>query len=79
VLVALNHHALALNMEDLKPGGIIMLHVTPGYALPSVPEAATIAKSGAAARVAVSKSTIETKHVASSTKLDLQHPDVSSQ
>src|SRR6202030_4148573 len=36
-------------------------------ALPSVPEAATTAKSGTAAQVAVSKLSIETKHVASST------------
>jgi hypothetical protein len=48
-------------------------------ALPSVPEAATTAKSGTAAQVAVSKLSIETKHVASSTKLDPEHPDVSSQ
>jgi 2-oxoglutarate ferredoxin oxidoreductase subunit alpha len=33
VLVALNHHGLALNMEDLKPGGIV-LHVTPGWRFP---------------------------------------------
>src|ERR1700675_4586360 len=33
VLVALNHHGLALNMEDLKPGGIV-LHVTPGWQFP---------------------------------------------
>src|SRR5258708_18237378 len=30
VLVALNHHGLELNMEELKPGGIV-LHVTPGW------------------------------------------------
>ena len=32
VLVALNHHGLELNMEELKPGGIV-LHVTPGVAV----------------------------------------------
>ena len=48
-------------------------------ALPSVPESATTAQSGTAAQVAVSKLSIETKHVASSTKLDPAHPDVSSQ
>jgi multidrug resistance protein MdtO len=48
-------------------------------ALPSVPESATTAQSGTAAQVAVSKLSIETKHVASSTKLDPERPDVSSQ
>src|SRR6202040_991285 len=33
VLVALNHHGLELNMEELKPGGIA-LHVTPGWQFP---------------------------------------------
>jgi 2-oxoglutarate/2-oxoacid ferredoxin oxidoreductase subunit alpha len=33
VLVALNHHGLELNMEDLKRGGIV-LHVTPGWQFP---------------------------------------------
>src|SRR5712672_4538102 len=33
VLVALNHHGLELNMEELKPGGIV-LHVTPGWQFP---------------------------------------------
>jgi 2-oxoglutarate/2-oxoacid ferredoxin oxidoreductase subunit alpha len=33
VLVALNHHGLKLNMEDLKEGGIV-LHVTPGWQFP---------------------------------------------
>src|ERR1700740_320489 len=33
VLVALNHHGLELNMEALKPGGIV-LHVTPGWQFP---------------------------------------------
>jgi 2-oxoglutarate ferredoxin oxidoreductase subunit alpha len=33
VLVALNHHGLELNMEDLKEGGIV-LHVTPGWQFP---------------------------------------------
>src|SRR6202162_457104 len=33
VLVALNHHGLELNMDELKPGGIV-LHVTPGWQLP---------------------------------------------
>jgi multidrug resistance protein MdtO len=47
-------------------------------ALPSVPEAVTTAQSGTAAQVAVSRLSIETKHVASSTKLDPEHPDVSS-
>ena len=35
VLVALNHHGLELNMEELKPGGIV-LHVTPGWKFPSI-------------------------------------------
>jgi hypothetical protein len=48
-------------------------------ALPSVPEAATTAKSGTAAQAVVSKLSIESKHVASSTKLEPEHPDVSSQ
>jgi 2-oxoglutarate ferredoxin oxidoreductase subunit alpha len=30
VLVALNHHGLELNMDELKQGGIV-LHVTPGW------------------------------------------------
>jgi multidrug resistance protein MdtO len=47
-------------------------------ALPSVAEAATTAKSGTAAQVAVSKLSIEIEHVASSTKLDPERPDVSS-
>ena len=46
-------------------------------ALPSVAEAATTAKSGTAAQVAVSKLRIETEHVASSMKLDPERPDVS--
>jgi 2-oxoglutarate/2-oxoacid ferredoxin oxidoreductase subunit alpha len=33
VLVALNHHGLELNMEDLKERGIV-LHVTPGWQFP---------------------------------------------
>jgi len=33
VLVALNHHGLELNMEELKPGGIV-LHVTPEWQFP---------------------------------------------
>src|SRR5882762_2626916 len=33
VLVALNHHGLELNMEELKSGGIV-LHVTPGWQFP---------------------------------------------
>src|ERR1700758_4652388 len=33
VLVALNHHGLELNLEELKPGGIV-LHVTPGWQFP---------------------------------------------
>jgi len=33
VLVALNHHGLELNMEELKQGGIV-LHVTPGWQFP---------------------------------------------
>ena len=33
VLVALNHHGLELNMEDLKTEGIV-LHVTPGWQFP---------------------------------------------
>jgi 2-oxoglutarate ferredoxin oxidoreductase subunit alpha len=33
VLVALNHHGLELNLEDLKAGGIV-LHVTPGWQFP---------------------------------------------
>jgi 2-oxoglutarate ferredoxin oxidoreductase subunit alpha len=33
VLVALNHHGLELNMEDLKTKGIV-LHVTPGWQFP---------------------------------------------
>src|SRR6202043_4146097 len=33
VLVALNHHGLELNMEELKQGGIV-LHVTPGWRFP---------------------------------------------
>ena len=33
VLVALNHHGLGLNMEELKQGGIV-LHVTPGWQFP---------------------------------------------
>jgi 2-oxoglutarate ferredoxin oxidoreductase subunit alpha len=33
VLVALNHHGLELNLEDLKETGII-LHVTPGWQFP---------------------------------------------
>src|ERR1700689_1248647 len=33
VLVALNHHGLELNMEELKEGGIV-LHVTPGWQFP---------------------------------------------
>src|SRR5712672_806646 len=33
VLVALNHHGLELNMEELKPGGIV-LHVTAGWQFP---------------------------------------------
>src|ERR1700722_1886695 len=33
VLVALNHHGLELNMEELKEGGIV-LHVTPGWEFP---------------------------------------------
>src|SRR5229473_261605 len=33
VLVALNHHGLELNVEELKPGGIV-LHVTPEWQFP---------------------------------------------
>jgi 2-oxoglutarate ferredoxin oxidoreductase subunit alpha len=33
VLVALNHHGLELNMDDLKHGGIV-LHITPGWQFP---------------------------------------------
>src|SRR6266478_862769 len=33
VLVALNHHGLELNMEELKESGIV-LHVTPGWQFP---------------------------------------------
>src|SRR3984957_15677320 len=33
VLVALNHHGLELNIEELKEGGIV-LHVTPGWHFP---------------------------------------------
>jgi 2-oxoglutarate ferredoxin oxidoreductase subunit alpha len=33
VLVALNHHGLELNMEELKSGGVV-LHVTPGWQFP---------------------------------------------
>jgi 2-oxoglutarate/2-oxoacid ferredoxin oxidoreductase subunit alpha len=33
VLVALNHHGLELNMEELKEGGVV-LHVTPGWQFP---------------------------------------------
>jgi 2-oxoglutarate ferredoxin oxidoreductase subunit alpha len=33
VLVALNHHGLELNMDELKQGGIV-LHVTPGWRFP---------------------------------------------
>ena len=33
VLVALNHHGLELNMEELKQGGVV-LHVTPGWQFP---------------------------------------------
>ncbi len=33
VLVALNHHGLELNMEELKQGGIVV-HVTPGWQFP---------------------------------------------
>src|SRR5246127_5804453 len=33
LLVALNHHALELNMEELKSGGVV-LHVTPGWQFP---------------------------------------------
>ena len=33
MLVALNHHGLELNMEELKEGGIV-LHVTPGWQFP---------------------------------------------
>src|SRR5216684_1813801 len=33
VLVALNHHGLESNMEELKQGGIV-LHVTPGWQFP---------------------------------------------
>jgi 2-oxoglutarate/2-oxoacid ferredoxin oxidoreductase subunit alpha len=33
VLIALNHHGLALNLEELKPGGVV-LHVTPGWQFP---------------------------------------------
>ena len=33
ILVALNHHGLELNMEDLKEGGIV-LHVTPDWRFP---------------------------------------------
>src|SRR5277367_758471 len=33
VLVALNHHGLELNMDELKEGGIV-LHVTPGWQFP---------------------------------------------
>jgi 2-oxoglutarate/2-oxoacid ferredoxin oxidoreductase subunit alpha len=33
VLVALNHHGLELNMEELKEGGIV-LHMTPGWQFP---------------------------------------------
>src|ERR1700754_665086 len=34
VLVALNHHGLELNMEELKQGGIV-LHVTPDWQFPA--------------------------------------------
>src|ERR1700757_1018384 len=33
VLIALNHHGLELNIEDLKESGVI-LHVTPGWKFP---------------------------------------------
>jgi 2-oxoglutarate ferredoxin oxidoreductase subunit alpha len=33
VLIALNHHGLELNMEELKAGGVA-LHVTPGWQFP---------------------------------------------
>src|SRR5246127_4905603 len=33
VLVALNHHGLELNLEELKLGGVV-LHVTPGWQFP---------------------------------------------
>src|SRR5258708_34023070 len=33
VLVALNHHGLELNMDEVKQGGIL-LHVTPGGRVP---------------------------------------------
>jgi 2-oxoglutarate/2-oxoacid ferredoxin oxidoreductase subunit alpha len=33
VLVALNHHGLELNLDELKQGGIV-LHVTPGWLFP---------------------------------------------
>jgi 2-oxoglutarate ferredoxin oxidoreductase subunit alpha len=33
VLVALNHHGLELNLEELKAGGVV-LHVTPGWQFP---------------------------------------------
>jgi 2-oxoglutarate ferredoxin oxidoreductase subunit alpha len=33
VLLALNHHGLELNMEELKEGGIVV-HVTPGWQFP---------------------------------------------
>jgi 2-oxoglutarate ferredoxin oxidoreductase subunit alpha len=33
VLVALNHHGLELNLEDLNTGGVV-LHVTPGWQFP---------------------------------------------
>src|SRR5580700_2843800 len=33
VLVTLNHHGLELNMDDLKPGGIVV-HVTSGWQFP---------------------------------------------
>jgi multidrug resistance protein MdtO len=46
-------------------------------ALPSVPVAATAAKPGTAAQVAVSKLSIETGHVASAKTLDPERPDVS--
>ena len=34
MLVALNHHGLELNTEDLKHGGLL-LHVTPGWTFSS--------------------------------------------
>jgi multidrug resistance protein MdtO len=48
-------------------------------ALPSLAEAATTAKSETAAQAAFSKLRIETEHVASSTKLPRERPDVSLQ